>query len=100
MLKWTKECQLDFENCKQAMTQTTLLTHYDLSLLLSNAGDASAYSIGAVISQTMSNGSEKPIASASRSLSNTENNYTQLEKKALSLIFGVKNSLIPVWPKI
>ena len=88
MWKWTKECQSAFENCKQAMTQTTVLTHYDPSLPLSLAGDASTYGIGAVISHTMPDGSEKPISSLS--LSNTEKNYAQLEKEALSLIFGVK----------
>ena len=45
--------------------------HYDLALL---AGDASAYGIGDIISYTMPDGSEKPIAFASCSLSNTEKN--------------------------
>ena len=37
----------------------------------------------------MSDGSEKPVAFASRSLSPTENKYAPQEKESLALIFGV-----------
>ena len=66
------------------------MAHYDPSLSLCLAGDASAYGIGVVISQMFPNGDERPIAYASRTLSSSEKNYAQLEREALSLIYGVQ----------
>ena len=88
--KWSPECHKAFQQAKQEVSSSRVLVHYDPSLPITRAGDASAYGIGAVISHRMPDGSEHPIAFASRTLSKSECNYAKLEKEALSLIFGVK----------
>ena len=88
--RWDTTCSRAFADAKKALVSSTVLTHYDPSLPLALAGDASAYGIGAVISHVLPDGSERPIAFASRTLTSSEQNYAQLEKEALSLVFGVK----------
>ena len=87
--EWTPECQQAFEEAKQRLSSTLVLAHYDPNLPLVLAGDASQYGIGAVISHTYPDGSECPTAYTSRTLSPSERNYAQLEKEALSLVYGV-----------
>ena len=64
--------------------------HYDATLPLRLAGDASAFGLGVVLSHRFPDGSERPVAYASRTLTPSERNYSQLEKEALSLVYGVK----------
>ena len=72
---WSDACQLAFENIKKLITSEPVLTHYDPTAPVRIACDASPYSLGAVLSHVMPDGSEKPIAFASRSLSKAERNY-------------------------
>ena len=46
--------------------------------------------IGAVIAHVFPDGLERPGAYASRSLSKSENNYSQIKKEGLAIVYGVK----------
>ena len=88
--KWSQKCQKSFEEAKEKLASSKVLMHYNPSLPIRMAGDASAYGIGAVIAHVLPDGTERPVAFASRTLTSSERNYAQVEKEALSLIFGVK----------
>ena len=78
--KWTEAEQSAFVRCKDLLTSDQVLAHYDPSLPLTLACDASAYGIGAVIQHTMPIGEERPIAYASCTLSSAEEKYSQIDK--------------------
>ncbi|PIO69207.1 reverse transcriptase [Teladorsagia circumcincta] len=88
--KWTSVQQDAFEKLKSALSSDLNLAHYDPKEKIVVAADACEYGIGCVISHKYADGSEKPIAHASRSLSDAERNYSQIEKEALGLVFAVK----------
>ena len=75
---------------KQLLTTSNVLTHYDPTLPLKLAADASQYGLGLVISHKLPGGEERQFVFASRSLSKNEQNYAQIDKEVLALIFGVQ----------
>eukprot|EP00079_Xenopus_tropicalis_P016020 XP_004914327.1 PREDICTED: uncharacterized protein K02A2.6-like [Xenopus tropicalis] len=87
---WSPECEGAFQEIKRQLLTPNVLTHYDPRLPVRLACDASPYGVGAVLSHLMPDGQERPIAFASRTLSKAEQNYAQLEREALGLIFGVR----------
>ena len=88
--KWSSACACAFKKAKQSLVSSQVLAYYNPELPIKMAADASAYGVCAVISHTYPDGSEKPIAFASRTLSKSQKNYAQIEKEALGLVFGVR----------
>ena len=87
---WTDKCQSVFEELKEKLSRAPVLAHYDSQLPLKLDTGAVAHGVGAVISHVSSNGQEHPVAYASRTLSNSKQNYSQVEREALAIIFAVK----------
>ena len=85
---WGKDQQTSFIKSKNLLTSDLLLVHFDPTKPLLMACDASPRGISAILSHVFSDGSERPIAYASRSLSAAERNYAQIDREALAIIFG------------
>lgn len=88
--KWDKKCQSAFEKVKAEMQSEKVLCHFDPSLPVILATDASPVGVGATLSHRYPDGSERPIQHASQSLSEVQRKYSQIDKEAYAAIFGVK----------
>ena len=80
---WSADCDQAFSQLKVMLAQKTRLVHCDPTKPITLAADASSYGIGAAISQCAPDGTEEPIAFASKTLTSTEKNYGQEEKEPL-----------------
>lgn len=87
---WSEKCEHAFQEFKVILSSDLLLTHYNPSLPIVVAGDASKVGIGAIIYHEFPDGSMKAISHVSRALTSAEENYSQVEKEGLALIFAVK----------
>ena len=88
--KWTEEEDKACKALKKLLGSAKVLVHYNPKLPLKLDCDASSVGIGAVLSHIQRDGSERPIAYASRSLTKAERNYSQIEREALSIVWGIK----------
>ncbi|CAC5370948.1 Uncharacterized protein K02A2.6 [Mytilus coruscus] len=86
---WNENCKKSFLKISKLLSSTKVLAHYDPNVNVELAVDASPYGLGCVISHKYENGEERPIAYASRTLTSAERNYSQIEREALAIIFGV-----------
>ena len=88
--KWKKECETAFQCARGVLSGDNILVHYDSQKELILSVDASPYGLGALISHKVDDGSERPIAYASRTLNSAEKNYAQIEREGLAIVFGIK----------
>ncbi|GBM71319.1 Retrovirus-related Pol polyprotein from transposon 17.6 [Araneus ventricosus] len=75
---------------EEEISSDRVLVPFDPELPVTLATDASPVGVAAVLSHIVDN-VEKPVAFASRSLTEAERNYSQLDKEVLAIIFGVSH---------
>ena len=82
---WSETQQCAFNKVKELITNAPVLTFYHPSKELVLENDASEYGLGSALFQ-----SGKPVAYASRTLTDTEKRYAQIEKEMLAVTFGLE----------
>ena len=87
---WGPSQQDSFDRIKQLFKHDNVLQHYDPNAELMLETDASPYGLGAVLMQRPdAHSSWLPVQFASRTLNSAERNYSNIEREALSIVFGL-----------
>ena len=87
---WSKQENDAFTKLKSLLSTDTVLAHFDASVPIGIACDASNVGIGAALFHRYPDGSERPIANVSKTLSKSQRNYSQIQKEVLAITFALK----------
>jgi len=88
---WGEPQQTAIKKLKEKLSATPVLAMYDLRKEIIVSADVSSYGLGAVLLQVQSDVNYRPVAYASRALSNTEKQYAQIEKESLALTWACEH---------
>ncbi len=80
---WDREQETAFNTIKQMIATAPVLRYYCVSEEVTVEADSSEHGLGAVLLQ-----GGQPVAYASRTLSKTERNYSQMEKECLAITYA------------
>lgn len=86
---WSDECKAAYALIKKEVTSDQVLVHFNPKLPIILETDASNKAVAGILSHRFQNGEVKPIAFIFRTLSQSEINYSVIEKEALAIIFSV-----------
>ena len=89
-VNWTEDCENAFYRLKLALVQTPILRNPDFDKEFILQTDASDRGAGAVLSQTDTDGRDRPIAFFSRKFLPREERYSTVEKECLAIKLGVE----------
>ena len=81
--EWNSSLQKVFENVKASICKDIALTYFDVTKPTTIQVDASKIGIGAALLQD-----GRPIAFASKALTETEQRYANIERELLAVVFG------------
>ena len=88
--QWTPETEASFTTPKRTLSDGPVLVYpqFDKPFFLKT--DASGVGLGVVLSQIV-DGSERPVAFASRQLFKAERNYCATDKELLAIVWGIEH---------
>ena len=90
--RWEQEHEVVLNRIKEELCSAPILSYYDPdpSTTTILQCDASQKGLGAWIRQIDSNGKERIVAMASRSLTDTEARYSNIERECFAVMFGLE----------
>ena len=86
--EWSDLQETAFNKLKTTLTSDCVMSHYDPKALTELTVDARPVGLGAILTQIGPDGVSRPVAYASRTLSDVERRYSQTEREALSVVWG------------
>ena len=81
--QWGEAQEKAFQEVKDILTNAPVLAYYDVKKPVTVTCDASKYGLGAALLQE-----DKPVAFASRAVTDAETRYAQIEKELLAVVFA------------
>jgi len=87
---WAKECNRAFITLKEKLTSAPILAFPDFTKQFILDTDASAYGVGAVLTQSVE-GQDRVVAYASRTLTKAERRYCVTRREMLALVWAVRH---------
>jgi hypothetical protein len=88
--KWGPEQLRSFQQLKDTLVKEPVLQYPDFTKPFILTTDASGFAVGAILSQGKI-GQDKPIAFASRTLNQAEQNYSTIEKELTAIVWACKH---------
>jgi transposase InsO family protein len=94
--KWTEQEDKAFNDLKQCMIEAPVLAlpNFEDPFILTT--DASGYAVGAILTQVQK-GKEVLIACASRTLKESEQRYSNVDREMLAVVYGVLHHKSYLW---
>ena len=90
--QWSEACQEAYDKLKAVLTSSPVVSYFDVNKESIVLVDASPVGLSAILAQRAPQSEEtKIIAYASRSLTDVETRYSQTEKEALAIVWGIEH---------
>ena len=91
--EWSEDCKSAFDELRNALTSQSCLGYFDQSKEITVYTDASPVGISAIIVQnTPTKQDHKLISYSSRSLTSTEQRYSQIERECLAIVYACEHN--------
>ena len=86
--EWTERHTVALTDIKNYLSSAGVMAYWRPDTETRLTTDASPVGLGAILEQRQAEGEFRPIAYASRSLSDVERRYSQTEKEGLGIVWG------------